>query len=125
MSIKKTHTHTHTPVHPPYMYPDGVSPTFTEGVGGRGSNLPMGSTESMRSRTFLENAIRWRPIIKKYRALRDGGAGGGKGGAEEDGAGGAGGAPVNPLQQQGEGAPGSAATRGSSSADDRRESRVA
>ncbi len=54
---------------------DGPSPTFTDGgtasgfgAGGHGAvNLPLGSTESMRGRTFLENAIRWRPIVRKYK----------------------------------------------------------
>lgn len=46
-----------------------MSPTFTEGGGH--SHLPIGSTDSMRSRTFLENAIPWRPIVKKYRSLKE------------------------------------------------------
>ena len=104
-------------------FSDGISPTFTEGPGGGGggfSNLPIGSTESMRSRTFLENAIRWRPIVKKYRALKDGEAGSSE--KDEDG-------PsaqlVNPLHQrrEDEGAAGSAASNATHGGD-RRESRA-
>ena len=46
---------------------DGLSPTFGDGS----QHLPPGSLSSMRSRTFLENAINWRPIVKKYRGLKE------------------------------------------------------
>ena len=29
-----------------------------------------GSTPNVRDRQFLENAIKWEPIVKKYRSLR-------------------------------------------------------
>ncbi|XP_059080155.1 serine/threonine-protein phosphatase 6 regulatory ankyrin repeat subunit B-like [Tigriopus californicus] len=45
-------------------YPDGLSPS-------ENGNLPMGSLSSMRSRTFLENAIGWTAIVKKYRSLKE------------------------------------------------------
>ena len=45
---------------------DGLSPTF-----GDNAHMPPGSLSSMRSRTFLENAINWRPIVKKYRGLKE------------------------------------------------------
>ena len=47
---------------------DGVSPTLTENGG---THLPLGSLSSMRSRTFLENAINWGPVVKKYLSLKE------------------------------------------------------
>ena len=32
---------------------------------------PVGSSTSVRSRHFLENSVRWGPIIKKYRSLKE------------------------------------------------------
>ena len=94
-------------------FADGISPTLTEGAEG-GGRAPLGSLSSMRSRTFLENAINWRPIVKKYRQLtstleteeraNDMGAGGG-GGAAHEGEGGAEGG------GRGDGAPGTAKSR--------------
>ena len=55
---------------------------------------PVGSSTSVRSRHFLENSVRWGPIIKKYRSLKEvpeetksgqSGAGGGGGGGGEGG----------------------------------------
>ena len=31
----------------------------------------LGSLSSVRSRTFLENAVSWAPIVKKYRGLKE------------------------------------------------------
>ena len=54
---------------------------------------PVGSSTSVRSRHFLENSVRWGPIIKKYRSLKEvpeetksgqsgAGGGGGEGGEQ-------------------------------------------
>ncbi len=32
---------------------------------------PSGSLSSLRSKTYLETAIRWAPIVKKYRSLKE------------------------------------------------------
>ena len=47
---------------------DGPSPALTDASGL--VNPQLGSLSSMRSRTFLENAIHWKPIVKKYRSLK-------------------------------------------------------
>ena len=31
---------------------------------------PIGSSPNVRDRQYLENAIRWEPIVKKYRSLK-------------------------------------------------------